>query len=814
MRLSRLKPSKSTLATFLLTALGAGIVAGAMIGILLGDLSRQKSETTDKIRQGAVFKARLMGDHATRTFENIDLILFSLAGELAGGERMPNRDHAQKKLRERLIFQPQATNLALYDARGDLVADVKKLDANENVLGQTFFARHARDGLSFFLDGPLPRRFDAAKRQSLRLSRLVARGDGGLMGVLLAEIDPSFFNGYYREEDLGQEDLVALTGETGRIMASEATEVLPLGAMLAEVEIFKEAQLAKVPPGGLQIVETARWLIVFNQLANFPMRVMVAEDMDKALANWRQTAKETRLIVLGLILSYLCVLAVVGLVLRRRQAAEEALKASEAHLRAIYENTDVGILRIDNQGNIVAHNPAFGMMMGAKDVALVGRNVMEITHPDDREASLANFNRMRAGAFDRYRFEKRYLRVDNRRPIWVKVSAVTVNPADPDPLIFAMIEDITEGRHAKDTIETLLKRSQLLISAVGEGILGLDSSGRIAFVNPAAESLLGFGAKEMIGQPSHQLLHHHRPDGTEHPESECPIHAVLNDGQPRHVGNDAFWTKKGARLPVEYVATPMISDSGIEGSVIAFRDISSRLAADEEIKRSNAELEQFAYAVSHDLQEPLRMVASYVQLLGRRYQGKLDQDADTFIGFAVDGAKRMQQMITDLLDYSRVQRKGNPMTPQSLDGALQAALQNLALAVGECGAEVEVKGPMPTVNADGAQMTRLFQNLIGNALKYRDKQRKPKISVSASQQGGAHVIAIEDNGIGIDPQYFERIFQIFQRLHARSEYPGTGIGLAICRRIVERHGGKIWVQSKPGEGSTFFFQLPLTQQAS
>ncbi|TAN56230.1 MAG: hypothetical protein EPN26_04130 [Rhodospirillales bacterium] len=231
--------------------------------------------------------------------------------------------------------------------------------------------------------------------------------------------------------------------------------------------------------------------------------------------------------------------------------------------------------------------------------------------------------------------------------------------------------------------------------------------------------------------------------------------------------------------------------------------------ANAALNRSNAELEQFAYAVSHDLQEPLRMVASYVQLLGRRYQGKLDEDADAFIGFAADGAKRMQRMITDLLEYSRVQSKGDPFRPVPLGEALDLALGNLELIIQESKAKMILPDQdMPVVPGDKSQLSRLFQNLIGNAIKYRNPELAPEIRISCEQRSPFWTIAVEDNGIGIEPQHFERIFRVFQRLHGRNQYEGSGIGLAICKKIVERHGGRIWVVSTPDKGTTFRFTLP------
>jgi PAS domain S-box-containing protein len=227
----------------------------------------------------------------------------------------------------------------------------------------------------------------------------------------------------------------------------------------------------------------------------------------------------------------------------------------------------------------------------------------------------------------------------------------------------------------------------------------------------------------------------------------------------------------------------------------------------QELARSNEELEQFVYVASHDLQEPLRMVASYTELLSRRYKGKLDSDADEFIGFAVDGANRMKRLIDDLLSYSRVGTRGKAPQPTSSESACNQALANLSMAIEETGAEV-TSDDLPLVMADESQLVQLFQNLIGNAIKFHSSG-SPKVQVSAELQQREWVFSVKDNGIGIEPEYFDRIFLIFQRLHKKTEYPGTGIGLAVCKRIVERHGGRIWVESEPGKGATFLFTFPI-----
>jgi signal transduction histidine kinase len=228
----------------------------------------------------------------------------------------------------------------------------------------------------------------------------------------------------------------------------------------------------------------------------------------------------------------------------------------------------------------------------------------------------------------------------------------------------------------------------------------------------------------------------------------------------------------------------------------------------EDLARSNDDLQQFAYVASHDLQEPLRMVASYTQLLAKRYKGRLDTDADEFISFAVDGANRMQVLIHDLLAYSRAGRNGKLIHGVPSENALKAALVNLQAAIEESGAVI-TQDSMPVISTDESQLAKVFQNLIGNAIKYHG-DAAPCIHIGASKADREEwVFSVRDNGLGIDPQYFERIFILFQRLHGRKEFEGTGIGLAICKKIIERMGGRIWVESEPGKGSTFYFTQPL-----
>jgi PAS domain S-box-containing protein len=346
-----------------------------------------------------------------------------------------------------------------------------------------------------------------------------------------------------------------------------------------------------------------------------------------------------------------------------------------------------------------------------------------------------------------------------------------------------------------------------VVESAPSGMLMVDRAGKIVLVNKEIERLFGYPREELFGQPIELLVPvRFRSD---HPGSR---EGFFKSPQIRAMGagRDLFGLRKdGHEVPVEIGLNPLETEDGtfVIASVV---DITERKRSEDELKRSNEELERFAYVASHDLQEPLRMVGNYVELLARRYQGRLDPDADEFIGFALDGAQRMQRLIEDLLAFSRVGTRGAALEPTDMNTVLAEALSTLKLAIEESQATV-THDPLPRVRADANQLQHVMLNLVSNALKFRGAE-PPRVHVSAAPNNTHWLFHVQDNGIGIDPAYFERIFVIFQRLHGRAEYPGTGIGLAISKKIVERHGGRIWVESSPGLGSTFCFTLPALER--
>jgi len=366
----------------------------------------------------------------------------------------------------------------------------------------------------------------------------------------------------------------------------------------------------------------------------------------------------------------------------------------------------------------------------------------------------------------------------------------------------------------EDLINTTVSKSYVdnILKSMAETLMVIDPDGTIQRVNQAAISLLGYERAELVGRSAGDVFE----EGVD--VLSLFKRSGLND-IIRSIDTNVV-TKDGRHVAVSLSGSVMRDDDGeIQGIVCVAQDITERKRTQEmlerqtqELARSNSELEQFAWVASHDLQEPLRMVASYTQLLAKRYKGKLDADADEFIAFAVDGAARMRRLINALLELSRVGSRAKDFEATDCQAVYDRTLVNLQELVEESGALV-THDRLPTIMGDGTQLGQLFQNLIANAIKFRSDEPLT-VHVGVEQRNGHWEFCVRDNGIGFDPQYAERIFVVFQRLHGKGDRPGTGIGLSICKKIVELHGGRIWVKSFPDEGATFYFTLPVSEEKS
>lgn len=511
------------------------------------------------------------------------------------------------------------------------------------------------------------------------------------------------------------------------------------------------------------------------------------------------------MIVLMVVVIWLTATSLHYIDIHREQTAHALQQTEESFMKIFYNNPVAISVTSLSDGKFVEVNDSAIRFYGYDREELIGHTTLELgifPHADERarivdaikeQGTIHNFDAT--------------LRSKDGVAHDVLVSSELIEFND-EPHILGMVYDITDRKKAED-------RFRRVVEAMPTAIVMVDEKGRIGLANARAREMFGYSAEELVGKSIESLV----------PERFRSTHSHLRKGyfegpqaRPMGAGRELFGLQKdGREIPIEIGLNPvqMPGELFVLASIIDITE-RKRMEADvrtsmADLERSNKELEQFAYVASHDLQEPLRMVSSYMQLLSRRYQGKLDSDADEFIGFAVEGANRMKVLINDLLAFSRVGTRGKEFAPVALDEIFDQALRNLELAVEDGGVAV-THDPLPTVLADDGQMLQLFQNLIGNAIKFRDGP-SPKVHVGVRRQDGRWLLFVRDNGIGLDPQFSERIFVIFQRLHSREEYQGTGIGLAIARKIVERHGGRIWVESQPGKGATFYFTLTPVDEA-
>ncbi|HSO20138.1 MAG TPA: PAS domain S-box protein, partial [Desulfosarcina sp.] len=454
---------------------------------------------------------------------------------------------------------------------------------------------------------------------------------------------------------------------------------------------------------------------------------------------------------------------------------------------------------------------AYCRITGYTEAELLGEGVtfQQLNHPDDLEDTLAELRRMTAGAIPAFFVEKRYRRKDGSIT-WVRTSASLRRSADGGaPQIVGLVEDIDERKRTEKALAVSEKQYRELVETANSIILRWDRDGVIRFINDYGLRYFGYRKSELVGktimtivppveQSTGRDLDALARDLVQHPElyASVPCENLRRDGSTVWV----TWANKAI----------LNEDGGVKEILAIGNDITELKEAEAALRRSNDELEQFAYVASHDLQEPLRSVVGFLQLLQHRFADQLDDKGRHYIERSVAAGHRMQTLIRDLLTLSRVHTKGAAFAPTSLELVLDNVLDHLAPFLQDNHAEVVRRGVLPVLSVDEAQIESIFQNLIMNAVKYNESTR-PRIAIGVHESDDAYRFSVKDNGIGIAARFHARIFMVFQRLHTEREYPGTGLGLALCQKIVERHGGTIWVESQPQEGATFNFTLPKTR---
>ena len=489
-----------------------------------------------------------------------------------------------------------------------------------------------------------------------------------------------------------------------------------------------------------------------------------------------------------------------------RKRAEDALRDEERFRRAVLDALPAKVAVLDAAGVVMAVNERW------KELE-IGTNLLEFSR---RAAAIGDASAAEGLAVmesvikgETMEGHCEYACHAPAQQQWFLMQAIHASQTVGGAIISHI--DITARKLAEEALLQSEARFGGIVNSAMDAIVSIDNQQQIVQFNAAAESMFGYPAREMIGQPVSLLL---PPDRRAAHEQHVRAFAAtgVTSRKMGELGELAGLRASGEQFPIE-ASISQIEVAGRKVLTVILRDITGRKEAQEaledaarDLEHSNEDLRQFAQIASHDLQEPLRMVSGFLKMLEDRYKGQLDGKAREYIGFAVEGATRMSYLIRDLLEYSRVERRGQDLRPTEARKSLGGALANLQSSIKGAGATVTYDD-LPTIQADPTQLMQIFQNLIGNAIKFRGTDRPCHVHVGAEQKDGRWVFWVRDNGIGIAPEQYNRIFVIFQRLHTRDKYPGTGIGLAICKKIVERHGGKIWVESKLGEGTTFYFAL-------
>jgi len=493
-----------------------------------------------------------------------------------------------------------------------------------------------------------------------------------------------------------------------------------------------------------------------------------------------------------------------------REEADEALRSARSYLESLFDYARAPIIVWDASGKITRFNHAFERLTGYAAKEVIGREFEILFPTNTKEVSLGRIKKTLTGEFWGS-VEIHILRNDGsiRTVLW---NSANVYAEDGKTLVatIAQGQDITERKRVEDALHVTEARFDQLAKQSNTVTWEADTDGIFTYVSNVSESVWGYRPDELVGKKHfYDLVVEAERESIKSRAIEMLKH------RERFAGLEhAVQTKDGRTVWDSTSGIPLLNADGtLRGYQGSDTDITERKRSEDRLRllvsklsAANRDLSQFAYVASHDMQEPLRMISSYLQLLSKRYSGHIDKDADEFINYAVDGANRLQRMIIDLLTYSRIGTRGRAFVETDVGVVLNLALTNLKIAIEASHAKITYAN-MPTVKADEVQLLQLFQNLIENAVKFRSDE-PPAIHVSAERGEGEWVFSVKDNGIGIDPKYQNRLFVVFQRLHSAAKYPGTGIGLALCKRIVERLGGRIWVESELGKGSTFRFTIP------
>lgn len=792
-------------------------VVAVFIGLywvnLLHEIRENEAQAVEAARRRAVFTAHAAAEAVEATLGRLQVTLTTAAiAATQGADMLKLYGDAVSSGADELVFQ-----LFRIDAEGYL-AYTSLGAAPRNYLGDRDYFRILAEtpARPLVVNPPVLGRL--TRKWSIQVAKAVLV-DGKFAGVVAMAVDPDKWTDRLSEFEADPADVLTLLSPDGVYLLRTRDTQQSYGQKVAADRPFlrpgSEDSGTYVEPGTRDgVLRVYAWKRLSNGLV-----MSSGIGLEAALTSTRAINNQSLGRAGAATAALVVALLVIAVISRRSDRARQTVLEKEYLQRVTLSVMAEGLAVVAPSGEITFHNDSFARILPYDSERLnrgpdtLSWNVLDadgLPLPPDRYPSVVC---ARTGQpQDNVTVGIRHA---SGKVQWLNINARPLVDAQGKPYASILtVTDTTSQRHAEQALKASEERYRTVIDSLMEGIVVQGRDGATATCNPAAERILGSAKGVLLGSHSAdagwQAI---RPDGNELRLEERPAMVTLRTGERLDNVVVGLRRSDGATTWIEINSAPLWApgESVPVAAVSSFLDITHRKEFEDELSRSNAELEQFAYAVSHDLREPLRMVASYIQLLERRLGDAVTDEIKEFVGFAVDGAKRMDRMLVALLEYSRVGRRGLPMEWIDTRRVLDEALMFLSPVIQQTGAQVEVSGTWPELQASPDEMERLFQNLLGNALKYHAEGVTPLIHVSAERAGAVWRFTFTDNGIGIAPDQIGRLFKVFQRLHGSGRYEGSGVGLALCRRIVQRHEGRIWAESAGlGCGSTFVFTLPAT----
>jgi len=493
--------------------------------------------------------------------------------------------------------------------------------------------------------------------------------------------------------------------------------------------------------------------------------------------------------------------------LEERKKNQDKIEESEARFETIFKNSSLGIMLLDFDGNFVDANISILDRLGYSQNEIKKMNILDIIYEEEKDIALEHWKLLISGTVNKIYIEKRFIKKDNKTT-WVRVTLNIMKISAFENIVFGLVEDLDSQKKSEKALIESEEKFRAVYESSSMGILISKNPGVIYDLNPAFAEMMGYSEQELKGKNLLDITH-----ASDYQKTKKWLEKIFTREIQTYITEKKYVRKDGTSFWAKAVVSTMNDITNEIVTVAIIENIEKKKKTEDaleqknkELTQINQELEHFAYVASHDLQEPLRTITSFIQILDKRYIHKLDEDAQQFMGFVVEGAKRMQTLIHDLLEYSRINRFNTGYEKIDLNEIFNTINRVLKDKIESHDALV-LSENLPTVYGNRLQLTQVFQNLVDNAIKFKAKKRKPEIIISVNDLGDKWELIFKDNGIGISQEYFQRIFVIFQRLHTHDEYTGTGIGLAICKKIIERHGGEIWVDSKPGKGTAFHLSI-------